>query len=220
MAGGAAAEFAQHRRALEEELRQTRVENARLEGELAEAESDAAKDAQRQVELAYNQLKATYTAYGDRMEAEGHTAAAIEYHGKCLQAAEQTTDEAAEASAHYRLGRALVLWDGVAGSEEWVDSQLPPLLRGALQARGGGGDGGASGRDPPGGVDREALCACEAYVRAGACLALGLRYAGTCHAGAAAVLHRHARLFLGHRARVVDDPQDIHRLGLLDEPVA
>jgi tetratricopeptide (TPR) repeat protein len=76
-----------------------------------EAESDAAKDAQRQVELAYNQLKATYTAYGDRMEAEGHTAAAIEYHGKCLQAAEQTTDEAAEASAHYRLGRALVLSD-------------------------------------------------------------------------------------------------------------
>ena len=99
------------------------------------------------------------------------------------------------------LGRALVLWDGVAGSEEWVDSQLPPLLRGALQARGGGGDGGASGRDPPGGVDREALCACEAYVRAGACLALGLRYAGTCHAGAAAVLHRHARLFLELKRR-------------------
>lgn len=76
--------------------------------ELAKANAETAPD---QVNLAYSQLKKTYTAYGDLMEAEGHVSEAIEYHKRCLDAAEQTADKPAEASAHYRLGRALVLSD-------------------------------------------------------------------------------------------------------------
>merc|ERR1712224_771875 len=77
---------------------------------LAKKHANTPQD-ETQLELAYNQLKVTYTAYGELMEAEGNVDSAIEYHRKCLQASEQTVDKAAEASAHYRLGRALVLSD-------------------------------------------------------------------------------------------------------------
>ena len=64
-----------------------------------------------QVPLAYNQLKQTYTEYGELLESEGKIEEATQYHRKCLAAAEQTNDKAAEAAAHYRLGRAMVLSD-------------------------------------------------------------------------------------------------------------
>lgn len=80
------------------------------EQHLALAQANVAT-APEQIDVAYAELKKTYTAYGELMEEEGHVQEAIEYHKKCLVAAQQTADKAAEASAHYRLGRALVLSD-------------------------------------------------------------------------------------------------------------
>lgn len=78
--------------------------------QLAQSHADI-PEAEGQVELAYNQLKKTYTAYGELMEEHCDVDAAITYHKKCLDASTQTDDKKAEASAHYRLGRALVISD-------------------------------------------------------------------------------------------------------------
>ena len=99
------------------------------------------------------------------------------------------------------VARALVLWDGVHGSPAWVDAQLPPFLASALETQ-LGGQQQPGGRDDPqlgGGhrsQDRESMATAAAYIRAGACLALGLRFAGTCDSGAAAELQRHVLLFM------------------------
>ncbi len=67
------------------------------------------------MELAYNQLKKTYTEYGELLESGGQVSDAITYHRLCLTAAEHTSDKTAEASAHYRLGRALVVLSDAPG---------------------------------------------------------------------------------------------------------
>jgi anaphase-promoting complex subunit 1 len=113
------------------------------------------------------------------------------------------------------LSRALILWDSVAGSEEWVVEQLPPLMRDAL--RPGAPTPPGAPRAPPAhrrAVDGEALAAAHVNVRAGACLALGLRFAGTAHAGAVATLRRHAALFadLKRRAPGLPGGMDKHTL--------
>eukprot|EP00750_Incisomonas_marina_P001330 INCI11115.1.p1 GENE.INCI11115.1~~INCI11115.1.p1 ORF type:complete len:451 (-),score=78.34 INCI11115.1:41-1393(-) len=71
-----------------------------------------------QVEIAYNHLKETYTEYGELLESEGRVSEAVTYHRLCLTAAQQTHDKEAEASAHYRLGRALVMSDGPENAAE------------------------------------------------------------------------------------------------------
>jgi anaphase-promoting complex subunit 1 len=96
------------------------------------------------------------------------------------------------------LARALILWDSVQGSHAWVMAQLPPLLRDALQPGASGAGAPAAAR---GTVDAEGLAAAHVNVRAGACLALGLRFAGTAHAGAAAALRSHVELFLELKRR-------------------
>jgi anaphase-promoting complex subunit 1 len=96
------------------------------------------------------------------------------------------------------LARALVLWDAVAPTEAWVEAQLPALMRDALAPAAAAAPAPPYARRP----DREALAAAHLYVRAGACLALGLRFAGSGHAGAAAVLRRHAALFADLKRRV------------------
>jgi hypothetical protein len=95
------------------------------------------------------------------------------------------------------VARALVMWDDVEGSAAWVDAQLPPFLAAALEAQPGGqqqpGDDPTLGNGPQ---DRESMATAAAYIRAGACLSLGLRFAGTCDAGAASELRRHVLLFM------------------------
>jgi anaphase-promoting complex subunit 1 len=110
------------------------------------------------------------------------------------------------------LARALILWDRVDGSEAWVEAQLPPLLRDAL--RPGAPPPPGAPRPPPAhrrAVDGEALAAAHVNVRAGACLALGLRYAGTAHAGAAATLRRHAALFADLKRRAPGLPGGVDK---------
>lgn len=80
------------------------------------------------------------------------------------------------------LGRALVLWDGIAPSTQWVEAQLPPLLRTPLLHCLSKVASGA--RD----ADWQALALARINSLAGLCLAIGLRFAGSCSAPAEAVL--------------------------------
>jgi anaphase-promoting complex subunit 1 len=77
------------------------------------------------------------------------------------------------------LNRALVLWDSVAPTEEWVEEQVPPFLAAAF-ARLGKGEGGREEEEEGGeAVDWQSVRQGHAFILAGACFALGLRYAST-----------------------------------------
>ncbi|KAK3270684.1 hypothetical protein CYMTET_20928, partial [Cymbomonas tetramitiformis] len=78
----------------------------------------------------------------------------------------------------------LILWDAIRPTKEWVEAQLPELLQGALD---GGDEATARARMMRGArgvraaeddIDREALAQAHANALAGACMSLGLRYAG------------------------------------------
>ena len=72
------------------------------------------------------------------------------------------------------LARGLILWDSVEATQEWVDAQMPHIVR-----EGGGGEKSA-----------------YFHLLAGACMVLGLRFAGTAHAAAHSLLERHLLFFL------------------------
>ena len=74
------------------------------------------------------------------------------------------------------LARALIMWDAVAPSDAWLDATLPAFLRGV----------------DPGAAPLEAQLAWY-NMRAGACLALALKFAGTGDVSARAVLLRQLR---------------------------
>lgn len=103
------------------------------------------------------------------------------------------------------LARSLVLWDEVRASEAWLMRQLPPIVRAAFDdpaadvgtARDGGGTSpNARART----VDRVALRMAHVHAVAGACSAIGLRYAGSAHRGAQALLAAHVKRFHALRA--------------------
>lgn len=70
--------------------------------------------------------------------------------------------------------RNLILWDQVAKSKEWVESQLPPFL---------GGEAAANVKTPDADYD-----IARWSIAAGACFAMGLKFAGTAAADAHATL--------------------------------
>jgi len=87
------------------------------------------------------------------------------------------------------LARALVLWHDVTATGDWLNEQMPLLLRGAFDSKlpaGGGQDEEDSGMRQD--VDWVALRMAHVHALAGACTAIGLRYAGTAHRGAHALL--------------------------------
>ena len=135
----------------------------------------------------------------------------------------KTNDAAAAAhvavpSTHYALDHArpdfvllrvvaksLIMWDSIDPHEAWVEAQLPEILRlkktssraspDAIEFQGEDDDGGHGG--PTGAaVDREALAQAHVHALAGACMTLGLRFAGTADAVAANTLTTYALTFL------------------------
>lgn len=90
------------------------------------------------------------------------------------------------------LSHSLVMWDDVQPTEEWLVSQVPPFL----QKYHAEPDKSSSEE-----LDHEALRQAHAYILAGGCFAIGLRYAGTAHAGAHELLLKHVQYFaLGCRS--------------------
>ena len=87
------------------------------------------------------------------------------------------------------VARSLIMWDTVDSSASWVEGLLPPLLRGASWT-GGLASGAESLSDSSwvGEADREAIAQTYVYVLAGACMSIGLRYAGSGNAEASATL--------------------------------
>uniref|UniRef100_A0A1D2AC28 Uncharacterized protein n=1 Tax=Auxenochlorella protothecoides TaxID=3075 RepID=A0A1D2AC28_AUXPR len=79
--------------------------------------------------------------------------------------------------------RALVMWSGITPAEDWVMQQLPRILQFDTSKMLGVGRAARRRKE-----DAEAVCQAHISCIAGACLAVGLRHAGSCSAAAAGLL--------------------------------
>lgn len=92
------------------------------------------------------------------------------------------------------IARALILWDDVKPSKAWIESQLPLAVRSAyeqmrdLAQRINQQESGSSSAGQDKDFDRQAVRLIYAHVIAGACFAIGLRFAGTGNREAAAAI--------------------------------
>lgn len=88
------------------------------------------------------------------------------------------------------VARSLILWDSVEPTVEWVQRNIPPIVKKYVD----------SGRPPcveeDVEVDLEGIRHVHINIIAGSCMALGLRFAGTCDARAYSVVQNYLRFFL------------------------
>lgn len=84
------------------------------------------------------------------------------------------------------ISRALVLWDTVLPTTAWVKAQIPDFIRQAFDSLPLASSGRA-GLDPS--IDRQSIRQAHANIVAGACFALGLRYASTGESMITTALH-------------------------------
>ena len=115
------------------------------------------------------------------------------------------------------VAHSLVMWNKIRPTMEWVQSNLPPLLRVSLEPP---GDLEASLRameDLSGrAVDREAIAQAHVHALAGACMSVGLRYAGTADATAAATLREMTLRFVRLKSQCKDGKVGLG--ALIDRP--
>ncbi|CAN8007085.1 unnamed protein product [Ixodes pacificus] len=88
------------------------------------------------------------------------------------------------------LGAGLVLWSDVRPTRDWVESHVPKVV--SAQAF---GDGGSTD------IDHETMSQAYCNILAGACLCLGLKFAGSANNQAFDTLLHYARLFLDLQRR-------------------
>jgi anaphase-promoting complex subunit 1 len=90
------------------------------------------------------------------------------------------------------IARALILWDYVQPSTEWVEAQIPQAVRQAYDEIRALAEGSALGNgESPSGekeYDRQAVRLIYVHVVAGACFGIGLRFAGTGNMDAASAI--------------------------------
>ena len=117
------------------------------------------------------------------------------------------------------VAKALIMWHEVEPSVSWMETRLPPLLRPPLfRIKGSaffdearfGSDGSVEKSPKLGtcfdafpaddGSDREALAQAHVHALAGACMALGLRFAGTADVAARDALRKMLSRFLALKA--------------------
>ena len=106
--------------------------------------------------------------------------------------------------------KALILWDAIQPTTDWMESQLPALLRPPLTRITGSKYHDAKNKNTKighcfdafedDGTDREALAQSHVHALAGACMAVGLRYAGTANENAKAALTKMTLRFLSMKA--------------------
>ncbi|KAL3915324.1 MAG: hypothetical protein SGILL_005708 [Bacillariaceae sp.] len=90
------------------------------------------------------------------------------------------------------ISRALILWDDVCPTNEWIDSQLPKVIVEAYNDMRHRAERsqrflkGGTSRDMD--YDRQAVRLIYAHLIAGACFAIGLRFAGTADMNAASAI--------------------------------
>ena len=118
------------------------------------------------------------------------------------------------------VAHSLVMWNSIRPTMEWVLSNLPPLLRVSLEPprdleaslRAMEDVGGRAG----GAVDREAIAQAHVHALAGACMSVGLRYAGTADATAAATLREMTLRFVRLKSQCKDGKDGLG--ALIDRP--
>lgn len=79
------------------------------------------------------------------------------------------------------LARCIIMWDEILPNAEWVKSNIPQIMRGTL---------------PSEDINMETMTQAQDYITAGACLALGLRFAGSANSEAFDCLYEFARTFM------------------------
>uniref|UniRef100_A0A3Q3W0X4 Anaphase-promoting complex subunit 1 n=1 Tax=Mola mola TaxID=94237 RepID=A0A3Q3W0X4_MOLML len=80
------------------------------------------------------------------------------------------------------LARCIIMWDEILPNTEWVKSNIPKIMRGSF--------------DPSEDINMETMAQAQDYITAGACLALGLRFAGSANSDAFDCLYEFARTFM------------------------
>ncbi|KAL9226701.1 hypothetical protein vseg_002481 [Gypsophila vaccaria] len=86
------------------------------------------------------------------------------------------------------IARNLIMWSRVNATKEWVESQIPELVRNSVQAL---GDDMIDME-----VDEEAIVQAYVNIVTGACISLGLKYAGSRNGNAQELLYSYAIYFL------------------------
>ncbi|XP_020962926.1 anaphase-promoting complex subunit 1 isoform X4 [Arachis ipaensis] len=89
------------------------------------------------------------------------------------------------------IARNLIMWSRVHPSKDWVLSQIPQVVKCGVEGLGGDGDG-----DDVDDMDAEAFVQAYVNVVAGACISLGLVFAGTRNGNAQELLYEFAIYFL------------------------
>ncbi|BBN07484.1 anaphase-promoting complex subunit 1 [Marchantia polymorpha subsp. ruderalis] len=97
------------------------------------------------------------------------------------------------------VARSLTLWDSVQATEEWVQAQIPEIVKTAVNTINQVGDTAT----PPADADMEALAQAHVNILAGACLSIALRYAGTAKPEAQQLLRKYALFFLQEKRNAV-----------------
>ncbi|KAM4592171.1 anaphase-promoting complex subunit 1 isoform 1-T1 [Odontesthes bonariensis] len=80
------------------------------------------------------------------------------------------------------LARCIIMWDEILPNTEWVESNIPQIMRGNF--------------DPSEDYNVEAMVQAQDYITAGACMALGLRFAGSANSDAFDCLYELAMTFM------------------------
>uniref|UniRef100_A0A803M3V4 Anaphase-promoting complex subunit 1 n=1 Tax=Chenopodium quinoa TaxID=63459 RepID=A0A803M3V4_CHEQI len=87
------------------------------------------------------------------------------------------------------IARNLIMWSRVKPTKEWVESQIPQIVKEGIGALG-------DERNDMDEVDEEAIVQAYVNIVAGACISLGLKYAGSRNANAQELLYNYTVYFL------------------------
>jgi len=101
--------------------------------------------------------------------------------------------------------RSLIMWDSISSSVDWVEGLLPPLLRGAMDAKTPEEREAQDDASWLGEADVEAIAQTYVNVIAGGCMSIGLRYAGSGNVEAATTLRQYAFKFLEWKKKAGHD---------------
>ncbi|KAL3050601.1 hypothetical protein OYC64_012595 [Pagothenia borchgrevinki] len=80
------------------------------------------------------------------------------------------------------LARCIIMWDEILPNTKWVKSNIPQIMRGTFV--------------PSEDINMETMAQAQDYITAGACMALGLRFAGSANSDAFDCLYEFARNFM------------------------
>uniref|UniRef100_A0A3Q2P210 Anaphase-promoting complex subunit 1 n=1 Tax=Fundulus heteroclitus TaxID=8078 RepID=A0A3Q2P210_FUNHE len=80
------------------------------------------------------------------------------------------------------LARCIIMWDEILPNTEWVKSNIPQIMRGNF--------------DTSEDINMDTMAQAQDYITAGACMALGLRFAGSASSDAFDCLYEFARTFM------------------------